>query len=379
MERRDLRKVGANPNFWYPLALTSEVPRGAMRTAAFAGEPIVLVRGRSGKLFALEDRCAHRQMPLHLGVVRGDRVQCAYHGWTYRDSGEVAAIPYAPAGLGCIRGVRSYPCREAHGFVFVFPGEPARAHDVKLPDLPAWHTGLYVPMHFSRRVGCHYTFMHENLMDMNHQFLHRGLMGRLRPDSLSFDRGNGWVEARYQFTGGQGMHRGAQLLIGKHWSDPTRRNNVMTIRTEYPYQMLELRQRGAESSAFCMLVTYVPVDRDQRANHTLGVLLIRKLRIPGLATLALPLIRRFAESVFAEDRIAVEAEQRAYDEQGEDRNQEISPLILELRDLLLRAGVGGGAASDDKESTRTVSCGEEPLMGCRTEPEPETARQPHTA
>jgi phenylpropionate dioxygenase-like ring-hydroxylating dioxygenase large terminal subunit len=30
---------------------------------AFAGEPIVLVRAESSKVFALEDRCAHRQFP----------------------------------------------------------------------------------------------------------------------------------------------------------------------------------------------------------------------------------------------------------------------------------------------------------------------------
>jgi len=29
-------------------------------------------------------------------------------------------------------------------------------------------------------VGCHYTFMHENLMDMNHQFLHRRTTGRVK-------------------------------------------------------------------------------------------------------------------------------------------------------------------------------------------------------
>lgn len=51
-----------------------------------------------------------------------------------------------------------------------------------------------------------------------------------------------------------------------------------------------------------------------------------------------PVIRYFAESVFAEDRRAVEAEQRAYDEQGADWNQEVVPLIVELRALLRQTG-----------------------------------------
>jgi hypothetical protein len=37
--------------------------------------------------------------------------------------------------------------------------------------------------------------------------------------------------------------------------------------------------------------------------------------------------------------MAVEAEQRAWDEQGEDHNHEVFPLILDLRDVLRDNGV----------------------------------------
>ncbi|HEV3290458.1 MAG TPA: hypothetical protein VG123_15840, partial [Streptosporangiaceae bacterium] len=52
-----------------------------------------------------------------------------------------------------------------------------------------------------------------------------------------------------------------------------------------------------------------------------------------------PFIRRFTERVFAEDRMAVEAEQRAWDEQGRDRNHEVFPLILDVRHVLRSNGV----------------------------------------
>ncbi|KAF7962081.1 hypothetical protein AWV80_25955, partial [Cupriavidus sp. UYMU48A] len=42
-------------------------------------DPIVLVRTESGTIFALEDRCAHRQVPLHAGVVEGEFIRCGYH------------------------------------------------------------------------------------------------------------------------------------------------------------------------------------------------------------------------------------------------------------------------------------------------------------
>ena len=71
----DLRRVGAHPDYWYPVAWSDELKAGKTLGRRFAGEPIVLYRGKSGQVFALEDRCAHRQVPLHLGVVSGDETQ----------------------------------------------------------------------------------------------------------------------------------------------------------------------------------------------------------------------------------------------------------------------------------------------------------------
>jgi hypothetical protein len=113
----------------------------------------------------------------------------------------------------------------------------------------------------------------------------------------------------------------------------------MTIRTQYPYQTLSIRRGGAEEPAFNLWAAYVPYDREQRSHISVGMLMIEKPRIPGLVHVALPLIRRFAESVFSEDRMAVETEQRADDLQRADWNQEVNPVIIALRDLLIRNGV----------------------------------------
>ena len=52
----DLRKVGAHPDYWYPVAWCDELKPGKTLGRRFAGEPIVLYRGQSGQVFALEDR-----------------------------------------------------------------------------------------------------------------------------------------------------------------------------------------------------------------------------------------------------------------------------------------------------------------------------------
>lgn len=51
--RGDLRKIGINPNYWYPVACAADVKKGKAHGATFAGEPIVIVRTESGQIYAL--------------------------------------------------------------------------------------------------------------------------------------------------------------------------------------------------------------------------------------------------------------------------------------------------------------------------------------
>ena len=200
-------------------------------------------------------------------------------------------------------------------------------------------------MHFWRKIDCHYSFMHENLMDMNHQFFHRGIMGTIKPTLLDHQQGEDWVEALYKFerTAGKATHGARFLMAGRRKSarvaGAASSGSLMTIRTQYPYQTLSIRRGGSEDPAFNLWAAYVPHDREQRSHVSVGMLMIEKPPIPGLIHVVWPLIRRFAESVFTEDRAAVETEQRAYDLQRADWNQEVNPVIIALRDLLVRSGV----------------------------------------
>jgi phenylpropionate dioxygenase-like ring-hydroxylating dioxygenase large terminal subunit len=335
----DLRRVGINPNFWYPVAVSRSVRKQKTFAATFAGERIALYRGESGTVYALEDRCAHRQVPLSMGVVEGDVLRCCYHAWAYRGNGRISQIPYLPKNAARPpRGVRAYPVREAYGLVFVFPGDPQNADGAALPELPEFDSAKHKTMTFSRTVNCHYSFMHENLLDMNHQFLHRGIVGRIQPTLLGYDTTPDSVEARYLFTHAGGKkNRGAGLLA--NGTGGAGSPDVITIRTGYPYQTLQLVNENAELPSFSLWVAYVPEDAEQRTNHVYGLLMIEKPPVPGLIQAAWPLIRRFTEGVFAEDRVAVEAEQRAWDEQGADWNREVFPLIIDVRHVLRTNGV----------------------------------------
>ncbi|SDO91090.1 hypothetical protein SAMN04488595_10316 [Ralstonia sp. 25mfcol4.1] len=332
---RDLRRVPIHPDFWYPLAWSREVKAGRAHGVTFAGDPIVLVRTATGKVFALEDRCAHRQVPLHAGVVDGESIRCCYHGWTYDCTGRCIDVPY----LGKERlpnGVRAYPCQERAGLIFVFPGDPGLAEQKPLPEFASVSDPKYKTRRLGRAVNCHYSFMHENLMDMNHQFLHRKQMGMMRARSLGRRRGDDFVEVDYVFEREGGKQPvGEALVFGKDGGQNNK--DVMTVRTGYPYQTLQIRS-GSGTLVMDLWIVYVPLDAAQRTNRTFGMLSIRRPGIPLLLDAAWPLLVWFTERIFKEDREIVEMEQAAHDRQGEDWNHEVFPVIKELRDLLRQCG-----------------------------------------
>jgi phenylpropionate dioxygenase-like ring-hydroxylating dioxygenase large terminal subunit len=57
------------------------------------GLPIVLYRTADGRVAALEDRCPHKNVPLSIGRVVGDTIQCRFHGWRIAADGTVADVP----------------------------------------------------------------------------------------------------------------------------------------------------------------------------------------------------------------------------------------------------------------------------------------------
>jgi renierapurpurin 18,18'-hydroxylase len=335
---RDLRRVHIHPDYWYPLAWSHEVKRGKAHGVRFAGDPIVLVRTESGNVFALEDRCAHRQVPLHGGVVDGEAIRCCYHGWTYDCTGRCIDVPY----LGRERlpnGVRAYPCREVEGLIFVFPGKAELAETTPLPPLGSVANKAYKTRRFGREVACHYSFMHENLMDMNHQFLHRRQMGQMRARSLGRRRGDDWVEVDYTFSREAGQQPiGEALVFGQSRQGTKKKHkDVMTIRTQYPYQTLQIRTSEG-TLVMDLWIIYVPLDAEQRTNRTFGLLSVKRPKLGFLLDAAWPLLVWFTERIFAEDRWIVEREQEAHDAQGADWNHEVFPVINELRDLLRQCG-----------------------------------------
>lgn len=167
-------------NAWYVACTPDEVqdkPLGRQ----ICGEPLVFYRDAKGQVVALEDFCPHRGAPLSLGFVRDGTLVCGYHGLEMGCGGKTLGMPGQRVGV--FPAVRSYAAVERHGFVWVWPGDQAKADPALIPHLewaesPDWAYGggLY-------HIQCDYRLMIDNLMDLTHEtYVHASSIGQKEID-----------------------------------------------------------------------------------------------------------------------------------------------------------------------------------------------------
>jgi len=164
------------PNQWYAILRDQDVKKKPVGIRRF-GKKLVLYRDRQGRLACLDDRCAHKGVPLSHGQQHGDHIACPYHGFQYDRDGKCVHMPVLGKGAEIPRHmcVKSYTVREQHGLIWFWTGERVPA---ELPEVPmfkefreyegftsryAWHA----PTHYTRYV--------ESVCEVYHvPFVHKG-------------------------------------------------------------------------------------------------------------------------------------------------------------------------------------------------------------
>ena len=79
---------------WQAVGRLSQLEKqGQYVTATVANEPIVVVRGRDGKLRAFYNVCRHHAMTvMNEPCGHAEHMRCPYHGWTYNLEGELRGM-----------------------------------------------------------------------------------------------------------------------------------------------------------------------------------------------------------------------------------------------------------------------------------------------
>lgn len=154
-------------NCWYMGAWSDEIAPGGVLARTLLGDDLVFYRASDGTLAALEDRCCHRALPLSHGLVRGNQLQCGYHGLVFDRSGACVEVPGQEVVPPAAR-VRSYPVHEQDHIVWIWMGEPSTADPATIPR-HRWHDDpQWVWIKDRILVQANYQLITDNLMDLTH-------------------------------------------------------------------------------------------------------------------------------------------------------------------------------------------------------------------
>ncbi len=160
-------------NAWYVAAPSADIDR-SLKPLRVLGENLVLFRTEHGEPVALEDACPHRKLPLSMGRLLGDRVECGYHGLTFDAGGacvHAATQQRIPSGAR----VHSYATADKWGLTWVWMGEAALADPGRIVHLDHYgEPGWGITGGDALTCACHYLYLMDNLLDPSHvAWVHR--------------------------------------------------------------------------------------------------------------------------------------------------------------------------------------------------------------
>ncbi|MBB5684891.1 aromatic ring-hydroxylating dioxygenase subunit alpha [Sphingobium boeckii] len=179
-------------NSWYCAGWSTDVTDNPVGIKILS-EEIVLFRTSDGTLAALNGRCPHRFAALSLGCIKGDLIECGYHGLQFDKHGVCRLNPHGQGKVPPRAHTRSYPAVERDGALWVWMGDPALADPADIMDLyfvgqrEGW-TGVTGYL----KINADYQLVIDNLLDLTHAtYLHPNTVG-VDPEhslgaSLSYD------------------------------------------------------------------------------------------------------------------------------------------------------------------------------------------------
>jgi phenylpropionate dioxygenase-like ring-hydroxylating dioxygenase large terminal subunit len=326
--------AGFDPAYWYPVEYDQAVKPGQVIEVKSAFGSLALFRGHDGRLGAVENRCAHRQVKLSAGKVEDCRLTCPYHGWSYETDGRLSAIQHELFGKKhpSVR-LRSYPIQVRYGLIWIFFGDPRLAEKRPLPSIPEIEGSdpwVSVPLDFL--VRAHPTAIVNNVMDSTHvAALHRTfrtrtlLIGKLTRCEAQGDRVLLSHEVRLD-PGGL-----LQFLLNplKH--------SMQDSCYEYPYLWVSV------GGVYKLWNFMLPID--ERTTRLFLLSCADRVKIPftshaaptRLVQPALAIAKRFLVTpLFSEDVWSFEAEQEGHDSNPRAPSVDLHPAIRPSYQLTVR-------------------------------------------
>lgn len=250
-------------DLWYAILDARELRRGKVLAARRLGVDLALWRDEAGAVHATVDKCPHRGASLSLGRVRGGCIECPFHGFRFDGAGVCVEAPCEGEVAPRHMDVQAHVVREAHGFVWLWWGEPRASYPAIgwFPEMNEqyMYAGLVVkewPTNWMRSV--------ENQLDWAHlPFVHRTTIGRGAKKAMEVgsvvegDRLDTWLRSQERPDGTPELK--ISLIFPNVWINP----------------FAGKWQTG--------MIAFVPIDEGHTRMYIRNY--TRRLPVPGLAAL----------------------------------------------------------------------------------------------
>jgi phenylpropionate dioxygenase-like ring-hydroxylating dioxygenase large terminal subunit len=141
----DLPTGGVDPKrfdwkeVWYPVYYIEDLDRSKPTPFTLLDRNLVIWWDTTGVTWRVfEDKCPHRLAPLSEGRINESGwLECPYHGWAFSGTGQCERIPQQAQDSNAEASQRacaaSLPTDVRQGLLFVYPGSPENAPQVKVP------------------------------------------------------------------------------------------------------------------------------------------------------------------------------------------------------------------------------------------------------
>ena len=174
-------------NAWYVAGWSKTFGR-ALTPLTIMDEDIVIYRTEAGEPVALTDECPHKRLPLSKGRLKGDAVECGYHGMTFGCDGKCVRIP-GQSNLPASAWVRAYPLHERHGILWIWMGEAEKANPALVFDMAEFTDPKWAPhLGEALQLECNYLPVADNLCDPAHvSFVHPTTLGNPACEDVPID------------------------------------------------------------------------------------------------------------------------------------------------------------------------------------------------
>lgn len=174
-------------NAWYVAGWSHDFGRD-LTPLTIMDEDIVIYRTKAGAAVVLTDECPHKRLPLSMGRLKGDAVECGYHGLTFGCDGQCIRIPGQDKVPPSFQ-VRSYPVHEAHGVLWLWMGAADKADPALVFDMPEFTDPGWALHHGDAlELESHYLPVADNLCDPAHvSFVHPTTLGSQASEDVPID------------------------------------------------------------------------------------------------------------------------------------------------------------------------------------------------